>query len=118
MLNGNLGAKQNITHVSRLTKNNTFATYKEVHLHVNLTDLFQQQPSLTYVWIIDNVTLEGENNPDLTHNFTRVGKHTVSVVSMVTQAGFQDCEGANYTQNLNGSFTTELILKGNTFVGI
>jgi len=113
-LNGNIGAHQKIPLESKLNKSNTFATNENVHLHINLTDIFPIHPSLTYVWIMDNVRLEGENQPDLTRNFTKTGRHKISAVATVNQPGFQDCAGNNYTQSLNGTFTTDIILKGNS----
>lgn len=108
-----MGAQQNVTYVSSLANNSTFSTHKEVHLHVNLTDLFPEKPSLSYYWSIDSVPLVGQNKPDLIRNFTKPGKHKVSAVAVVNQPGFQDCAGNNYSQILNGSFSTVLILKGN-----
>lgn len=113
-LNGAIGAKQNISYSSNMSRPNTFGTYKEVHLHINLTDRFPEPPPLTYIWFIDGTQLESENRPDLNRNFTKAGKHSVTGIAVVNDPLFQDCASNFYSQALNGSFSIDLELKGKT----
>lgn len=108
-LNGNLNISQELRYKNP-NVSDVYSTQKPLRLHLNLTDIFNKKPSISYTWFIDGEISLVTNTPETDLPIHARGEHEIKVKAEAAEQ-VEGCEKLNFSEDVKGQFTEKVFLK-------